>query len=382
MHAALQLFTKTLHENDDYRFWLCQLGGWCGYALMTFLSITLVDDNVSWPHIGHITLSTLLGILTSWPLRTLYNATFDLTIARRLAIAIAAIVILSAIWTFLRKFLFAWLVGETAVWDEINYWYFGDVFVFLCWSVMYYGLKYYDLHTQEHQERLEESAQMQQEQYRRLQAESSFRDAQLQMLRYQLNPHFLFNTLNGINALVRLKENNKAQEMLQLLSTFLRHSLEQEGIDNVSLAEEVNSLMMYLKIEKIRFEERLNLEFEIEPQARRALVPPFILQPIVENSMKYAIEPSENGGTVRVAAAVVKNELHLKISDTGPGLDTTKSGQGRGVGLRNTLNRLETLYEGKYLFETVNNTPSGLIVKIRFPFQAAPPIRYTPAAAQ
>jgi two-component system LytT family sensor kinase len=382
MHAAFQSFTKMLHENDDYRFWLCQLIGWSGYALMTFLSITLIDNNVSWPHIGHICLSSLLGITTSWPLRNLYNATFDFTILRRLIIASVAIIVLSAIWTVLRKLVFAWIVDETVVWDDINYWYFGDVFVFLCWSVLYYGLKYYDLHTQEHQELLEESAQKQQEQYRRLQAESSFRDAQLQMLRYQLNPHFLFNTLNGINALVKLKENNKAQEMLQLLSKFLRHSLEQEGINNVSLADEIDSMMLYLNIEKIRFEERLNVEFEIEPQARQALVPPFILQPIVENSMKYAIEPSENGGTVRVAAAVVENELQLNISDTGPGLDITKSGSRRGVGLSNTLNRLETLYDGKYSFETIDNSPSGLIVRIRLPFQTAQLNREKSAVAQ
>jgi sensor histidine kinase YesM len=141
-------------------------------------------------------------------------------------------------------------------------------------------------------------------------------------------------------------------------------------------------MMLYLNIEKIRFEERLNVEFEIEPQARQALVPPFILQPIVENSMKYAIEPSENGGTVRVVAAVVENELQLNISDTGPGLDITKSGSRRGVGLRNTLNRLETLYDGKYSFETIDNSPSGLIVRIRLPFQTAPLNREKSAVAQ
>ena len=372
MQVTIKSFAQMLYENHDLRFWLCQLGGWVGYSLATFLSITLFDDNVTWPHLGHIGLSSILGMLTTWPLRALYNASFDSTIMRRLVISSVAVIILSGVWTVLRVIIFAWIVGETAVWNEVNYWYFGSLFVFLSWTALYFGLKYYDMHTQEHQKLLEVSSAQQEERFRRYQAESSFRDAQLQMLRYQLNPHFLFNTLNGIYALVKLKENNKAQEMLQLLSKFLRHSLEQEDAETVSLAKEMESLMLYLNIEKTRFEDRLNLEFEIEPKARLALVPPFILQPIVENSMKYAIEPSENGGTVKVRATVVKNELQLNVMDTGPGLDASKGTQGRGVGLRNTLDRLEALYEGKYSFETINNSPSGLLVQIRFPFQAAP----------
>jgi sensor histidine kinase YesM len=362
---------RTLLENPDYRFWSCQLIGWAGYALVTFLSITLVDDNVSWPHLGHISLSAVLGILTSWPLRPLYRLTFDLPIAVRISISLAAVVLLSAAWTVLRVVVFAWLVGEPAVWDEVNYWYFGSLFVFLSWSVLYYGLKYYELLTLEHQKLLEESALKQEEQYRRLQAESSARDAQLQMLRYQLNPHFLFNTLNAISALVKLNENNRAQEMIQLLSRFLRHSLEQDGVKNVTLDEELESLMLYLDIEKTRFEDRLSLEFDIEPQARQALVPGLILQPIIENSMKYAIAASEEGGTVRVAASRRDGELQLEVSDTGPGMDDAAIDLGRGVGLRNTLNRLETLYEGSYTFETADGTPSGLSIKIRFPFQVA-----------
>ncbi|MEH6592436.1 MAG: histidine kinase [Halioglobus sp.] len=372
MHPVLHPFAQALYEDRNYRFWLCQVTGWGGYALATFLSITLIDGNISWPHVGHISLSAALGILTTWPMRTLYHATFDFSVVRRLLVATAALVILSGVWTVLRIQAFAWIANVEAVWNEVHYWYFGSLFVFLSWTVLYYGIKYYELLTLEHQKLLEESALKKEEQLRRLQAESSVRDAQLQMLRYQLNPHFLFNTLNSVNALIKLKENNKAQEMLQLLSEFLRHSLEHDGIENVSLEDELASLMLYLNIEKTRFEDRLNLEFEIAPLARQALVPTLILQPIVENSMKYAIEPSENGGTVRVEASVLRNELQLDISDTGPGMNTTKSGQGRGIGLRNTLDRLETLYQGQYSFETTDNIPSGLLVKIRIPFQAAP----------
>jgi len=345
---------------------------------VTFLSITLVDDKVSWPHLGHIILSAILGVLTSWPLRPLYRTTFNLAVLLRLIVASAAVLIFSGVWTVLRIVIFAWIVGETAIWDEFNYWYFGSLFVFLSWTVLYYGIKYYELLTLEHQRLIEESVRMEAERIRRVEAESAARDAQLQMLRYQLNPHFLFNTLNAINALVKLEENDKAREMLQSLSKFLRHSLEQDGIENVPLEQELGSLKLYLTIEKARFEDRLILEFDIQPAAQQALVPGLILQPLIENSIKYAISDSEDGGTVRVKASVLGNELQLEVSDTGPGMDSTQGFQGRGVGLQNTLDRLETLYGSKYIFETFNTTPSGLMIRVRIPLEVAPMVRVEP----
>jgi len=218
---------------------------------------------------------------------------------------------------------------------------------------------------------MDESALNERERYRLMQAESSAREARLRMLRYQLNPHFLFNTLNAINALIELGENDKAGKMIRLLGDFLRHNLEQDGAENVRLEQELESLMLYLNIEKTRFQDRLRLEFDIEPRARRALVPGLILQPIVENSMKYAIAPSEEGGTVWVKARVVEDELQLEVADTGPGMETPDSASGRGVGLRNTLERLRTLYEDGFTLETANREPSGLAVLIRCPFRTA-----------
>jgi two-component system LytT family sensor kinase len=364
-------FAQAVYLNRNYRFWLFQVIGWSGYSLATFLSITLVEGNLSWPHIGHIALSAVLGILTTWPLRSLYHRTFDVALSSRLVIATLGLVILSGVWTLLRILVFAWIVGEEAIWKEFNYWYFGSIFVFLSWTVLYYGINYYELLTLEHQKLLEESALKSEEQMRRSQAEAKARDAQLQMLRYQLTPHFLFNTLNAINALIHLRENEKAQEMLQLLSDFLRHSLEQDGIESVSLEQELESLMLYLNIEKVRFEDRLQLEFEIEPTASQALVPHLLLQPIVENAMKYAIAVSEEGGTVRIKAEVADDQLHLQVSDTGPGSSGTESEHGRGVGLRNTLERLRTLYEDNFTFDTTEISPSGLAVRIIIPFETA-----------
>ena len=373
LDRGLRLLTQKLYDNANLRFWFCQLVGWAGYSIVTFISITLVDDKVSWPHVGHIILSAVLGVLTTWSLRPLYQRTFNLSVMPRVAIAAAAVLVSSGVWTVLRIVVFAWIVGESAIWDEFNYWYFGSLFVFLSWTVLYYGIKYYELHALEHQKLIEEHALREGEHLKRVQAEAAARDAQLQMLRYQLNPHFLFNTLNAINALIALNENDKAREMLQLLSEFLRHSLEHDGIENVSLEQELESLMLYLNIEKTRFEDRLTLEFDVSAQARQAKVPGLILQPIVENSMKYAIAENEEGGTVRVKAGVSDNVLLLEVSDTGPGMKTAQATEGRGVGLQNTLQRLQTLYGDNYSFETLNTEPTGLAIQIRFPFAAKSP---------
>jgi two-component system LytT family sensor kinase len=362
---------QKIYDNREYQFWVCQAVGWSGYGIGTFLTITLVDGNVSWPHIGHITLSSVLGVLISWPLRYLYRWAFIKPFAQRVVVASFAIIVLSGVWTASRIQVYAWMVNEPAIWTEVHYWYFGSLSIFLSWTVLYYGIKYYQLLSREHQMLLEESEKKRAEQLRRSEAESAAREAQLKMLRYQLNPHFLFNALNAINALVRLEELGKAQGMIQLLSNFLRHSLDQDYVENVTLEEEIATLKLYLDIEKTRFEDRLILEYEIEPDALTAMVPGLILQPIIENSIKYAISESEQGGTIRIAASVQGDCLLLEISDTGPGLNGKSSLEGRGVGLRNTIKRLETLYDSKYSFDTSDRKPSGLTVTICLPLESS-----------
>ena len=359
-----------MHNNRDARFWLCQITGWLGYSFGTFLTITLVDGNVSWVHVGHIALSALLGIATTWPLRHLYHYTFDFSLTARLAVAAAAVIVFSALWTVLRILVFAWIVDEPPLWEEVNYWYFGSLFVFLSWTVLYYGIKYYDLLTSEHQMLLEESAQKRKEQALRYQAEAAAHDARIRMLHYQLAPHFLFNTLNAINALVTLGDSDRARQMIQMLGEFLRHALEQDAVEAVPLEQEMDSLMLYLNIELARFEDRLELEFDIEPASQNARVPALLLQPIIENAMKYAISRSEEGGVLSIRSRVCGERLVLEVADTGPGMIEGADQPGRGIGLRNVRERLVTLYGDDHEFSLGDNDPNGLKVTIVIPYQA------------
>jgi LytS/YehU family sensor histidine kinase len=144
-------------------------------------------------------------------------------------------------------------------------------------------------------------------------------------------------------------------------------------MQKVTLEQEVAALKLYLEIEQVRFEDRLQLEFEIEPAAGKALIPSLILQPLVENSIKYAIAQSEEGGTIRLVARVFAQELLLELSDEGPGiadLDHPQSTEG-GVGLTNTRERLRELYGDDHNFKLENLSPHGLKVCIRIPCETA-----------
>ena len=362
---------EILYANRDLRFWVCQLVGWMGWSLGTFFTITVVAGNADWINVGHIAMSAVLGILASWPLRHIYQFTFESPLGLRILVAAVAVILFSAIWTVLRIQVFAWLMGEPPLWHDANLWYFGSLFVFLSWTVLYYGIKYYDMLTTQHQELVEEVSESRSEQMLRYRAEAEAHEAQMRMLHYQLAPHFLFNTLNGINALVRLGEIDRAQEMIQLLGDFLRHALKQDALESVTLGCEMESLMLYLNIEKSRFEDRLFLQFDIDPESLNARVPALLLQPIIENAMKYAIAECEDGGTLSIASRVSGQELYLEVADTGPGLKVELTEENRGIGLRNVEERLLTLYGEEQAFTLSDNVPSGLKVTIKIPLTLA-----------
>lgn len=195
--------------------------------------------------------------------------------------------------------------------------------------------------------------------------------AHIKMLRYQLNPHFLFNTLNAISTLVLLKENDTAEAMVSRLSDFLRYSLDNDPIKRVPLGQEIKALRLYLEIEKVRFDDRLEVVWDIDEQCDGALVPSMILQPIIENAIKHAISKMENGGRISITARTFGNDLLMDVADNGPGADI-KDGQlsrENGVGLANIRERLQSLYHRNFAFSIEHNQPSGVRVRIRIPYE-------------
>jgi LytS/YehU family sensor histidine kinase len=224
----------------------------------------------------------------------------------------------------------------------------------LCWTGLYYGVKFYERLQLEREATLRQSALAQ--------------EAQLKMLRYQLNPHFLFNTLNAISTLVLDGQNRTANLAVSRLSEFLRYTLDQDPMKKVTLRQELDALNLYLGIEKLRFGDRLRLEFDVDERAETALVPSLLLQPLVENAMKYAIAPREGGGSVTIIAGIEGGGLRLAVVDDGPGLPPAMASNGRGVGLRNTRERLKVLYGDAHSVEVAAASP-GLSVEMRLPLE-------------
>jgi sensor histidine kinase YesM len=201
--------------------------------------------------------------------------------------------------------------------------------------------------------------------------EAQLAQAQLQALKMQLHPHFLFNTLHSISALVH-KNADAADKMIARLGDFLRLTLENSGAQEVSLQEELEFLKCYLEIERIRFQDRLTVHMEIEPQTLDARLPNLILQPIVENAIRHGISPRTSAGRIEIEARRLNGALQVQVTDNGPGL-SSDSNTGTivkaGVGLANTQARLKQLYGDQHRLDLANAASGGLTVILEIPFR-------------
>jgi signal transduction histidine kinase len=201
--------------------------------------------------------------------------------------------------------------------------------------------------------------------------EAQLAQAELQALKMQLNPHFLFNTLHSISALVH-KDADSADKMIARLGDFLRLTLDSAGAQEVSLQQELEFLKCYLDIERIRFKDRLTVQMSIEPQALHARLPNLILQPIVENAIRHGIAPRTSQGHIQIEARRYDGLLHVQVTDNGPGLPSNghTASLFKGVGLSNTKARLQQLYGAQHRLDLSNTSRGGLSVILEIPFNA------------
>ena len=349
---------KELLENRNRLFWLAHTAGWFGFAFVHYLGSLQHDLRDIFVII--IFLNAYAGWLFTVPLRYIYRKAWNFP-----PIKIALVVILSSYFTGV-----LWqIVKNINYWEiykhgyEPEFWYMytrstlGSFYIILSWSGLYFGSKYYQM--------------LQIEKQNVLKANAVAHQAQLKMLRYQLNPHFLFNTLNAISTLILVEENKIANSMVTKLSEFLRYSLDKDPLKKVSLQTEIQALQLYLAIEQVRFEDRLQLDFKINDDCQAALVPSMILQPLAENAIKHAIAVQEQGGKITISVQRFADDLLISVADNGPGADIINGNLHResGVGLVNTRERLQALYHEKFSLVVSHNQPSGVKVNIRMPFE-------------
>ena len=219
--------------------------------------------------------------------------------------------------------------AEQALWRQLTDIAIGRYFLLLAWAALYFAM------VTAQQARASERREGE---YRR-----AAKAAELRSLRYQVNPHFLFNTLNSLSALVMTGKGQAAETMIQTLSAFYRRSLAEDPTGESALDQEVALQRAYLDIETVRFPDRLISRIDLPPALEDAVVPGMILQPLVENAVKYAVAPTRHPVTIRIAAREDFGQLVIEVSDDGP---STRQGAkaGFGIGLANVRDRLEARY--------------------------------------
>ena len=207
------------------------------------------------------------------------------------------------------------------------------------------------------------SARARAESLRASQQQAACVRAQLDALKIQLQPHFLFNTLHAIGSLMHY-DVDTAERMLNRLSELLRMSLQETGNDTISLRRELDFLEAYVEIEKIRFEHRLAVSWDVPPSLHGAAIPAFILQPLVENAIKHGVAPRAAGGRIAIRAIAARGELLLEVEDDAPSASPAR--RGFGIGLANTRSRLEAIYGAGQRFELLR-AGMGTVARIRLP---------------
>ena len=373
-----------LLQNRLRLFWLLNISGWAAYGFANYLAGRYWGEEWGLPLYRLVSSAT--GFVISLGLRQIYKSIWEQSVWRQALVVIVSAYLCAAVMAVLCNAALWELYPEHYTDTDRHLMHYfkgvtGLFYMFICWSGLYYGFKFYE--------------GMQLATQRALRANALAHESQLKMLRYQLNPHFLFNTLNAISTLILEKNTIVANDMVARLSNFLRYSLDNDPMQKTTLAQEINALKLYLDIEKVRFEDRLNLVFDLEEPALDGLIPSLLLQPLVENAIKYAIAKSEQGGTIAIRARVFARELLLEVSDDGPGIpgltdggalphngafphngtgqnNGTGAGNGKtgcGVGVRNTRERLRELYGDAHSFQLSNVEPHGLQISIRIPFQ-------------
>ena len=351
-------------------FWNLQLAGWGGYFLLR--SVVAIANDQPLDLLAVLLVTTITGFAITLILSVIYRQLIDrqpiVTWGGTAVVLLLAVLVHSTIEAWLQG-LYQGSLTETSFAQRMIGLSFIPLALLGGWSALYYAINYF-LRVEEQTDRLQ-----------RLEAQATA--AQLAMLRYQLNPHFLFNTLNSISTLVLLKQTEPANAMLTRLSGFLRHTLIAEPGSKVTLASEVETLQLYLDIERMRFEERLRTHFDIEDEAMNACLPAMLLQPLIENAIKYAVSPQEEGARISLTGRVVGQRLRISVEDTGPGAGARGqiAPQDRapipgepvstGVGLVNIQNRLAQAYGDNHLFETRSNPGGGFTVLIEIPYEAA-----------
>jgi sensor histidine kinase YesM len=327
-------------------FWTLQVVGWVAYGTLMYVTfLPVLPPGASKLQLLHVkAVRVLLGLAITALLHKVYRQFWRHSPSMQVVASIAILgsvicgclwLVLSVLYNSVRTESGLVMLTANAPREALDY-----TCVMLLWSTSYFGIKYWQDWDNQRQ--------------RAYTADNLAQRAQLDLLRYQLNPHFLFNALNSIRASID-EDQSRAKRMVTELSEFLRYSLLTEGRPEVPFREEVSATKNYLAIEKIRFEERLQVSFLVDPDTEDCRVPAFLIQPLVENAIKHGRRKGDSALHIELKSWLVDSILHIQLSNTGTwnrseGDTGMRSAHGGGVGLQNVKQRLEKSLPGRHHF--------------------------------
>ena len=333
-----------------------------GYAVIVFFAI--IHPQFGRPNfnlngqIVNLAVETFSGFLFSYAQWIFIRRIVHLPLRKTLLFSFLSAATLGVLFNVVKLSSYKVLVYKqhwNEAWDMLEFggWLLFSLTTMFVWTSIFFIMLY--------------NTRLQKEHERLLKAQTAAKDAELQMLRYQLNPHFMFNTMNAISTLIFKSENDKANEMLDKLCEFFRYTLDRSDRITTTLKKELELLELYISIEKARFGERLIVKIESDANALEGQVPYMILQPIVENAIKYAVEPNKQGGEIGIQTHKVGERLQIMVIDNGK----ERKGEvreGLGIGMANTKARLDAMFSGDYEFSISENKFGGTTVTVGFPF--------------
>jgi signal transduction histidine kinase len=320
-------------------FWTLQFVGWALYFVMIYITfLTVVPASGRFALLKVKISRTISGFLLTSVLRLVYKRLGS----NRSVPFIASLIVIGSflfgcLWPFGEVIGLSLLIGrlQKINWPGYPIEVLDYTTTLIAWSALYFGIKYWQ--------------NWQTERDRTLQAEALAHQAQLDMLRYQLNPHFLFNALNSIRASID-EDSRRAKRMVTEFSEFLRYSLLNDNFGKVPLKDEIQAARNYLAIEKIRFEDKLDVVFDIDPASQEFQLPGLLIHPLVENAVKHGMAGNSSPLKIRVSAKVHDAELNVEVANTGKLRSKVPSENGTGIGLQNVRERLAQLYPNKSSF--------------------------------
>jgi len=290
-----------------------------------------------------------IPILSTFGLRYIYKKYYVQQLHLFLiAILIIVLSILCGILWVIEHQVIVYLLWGNIKFNALNHILFRAIwyqsYPFVAWSTIYVGFKFYEEYILQKQ-----NAER---------AASLVQGAQLEMLRYQLNPHFLFNTLSSLRALVRRKENDIAEEMVTKISEFLKYSLLEGEDSKVSLSKEIKTINHYFDIEKVRFGEQLKIEYNIDPATEKYYVPVFLIHSLIENAVKHGMKTSPSPLSISVKTEMINGKLRIEILNSGRWIEREARDNETRTGMENTRKRLKLAYPNNHTFEIIKNKNS------------------------